>query len=366
MRFNFTNLLNVLILTRVFVLFLPWLTLTLLFPDGNHLNWYQFTEISWNRWDAPHYIYVAENWYTNVGDEANFIVFFPLYPLILKAVYFIVGSSVTISIITSILLFLAGCYFFYKLIGLDYGNKIATSATILLSIFPTSYFFNAPYTESLFLLTLSAGFYYARKGNWVVAGIIAGLGTLSRPFGFLMLPAILIEWFVSEKKHMKHLPIIILPTVIAGLSYLYLNWQVYGDYFQFQKTLASNWHKTFVLPYMAIADSWRIALGGGLTNYAIFVGWAEAITISLSWILIPFVIKKLRLSWAFFYVASTVFFSSTSFILSTPRYILSVPFVFVLLAMAEKDKSFKLIWRFLSIGLLISLSIIFAHGQWAF
>ena len=35
-----------------------------------------------NHWDAPHYVAIAKNWYVNTGDAANFIVFFPLYPIL--------------------------------------------------------------------------------------------------------------------------------------------------------------------------------------------------------------------------------------------------------------------------------------------
>ena len=38
----------------------------------------------WNRWDAPHYIDLAKNGYTNVGEGRYFIVFMPLYPFLIK------------------------------------------------------------------------------------------------------------------------------------------------------------------------------------------------------------------------------------------------------------------------------------------
>lgn len=37
-----------------------------------------------NHWDAPHYEAIAKNWYANTGDAANFIVFFPLYPILIR------------------------------------------------------------------------------------------------------------------------------------------------------------------------------------------------------------------------------------------------------------------------------------------
>ncbi len=359
-------LLIFLIITRLLILILPWLTITLLFPELPHQNLLDFTAVAWNRWDAPHYLYIAEHWYTNIGDPANFIVFFPLYPLILKPLAVILGNSAAFGVLISNILFIIGGYYFYKLVALDYPEKIAMWATIALAIFPTSYFFSAPYTESLFLLIFSLAMYAARKGKWIWSGMFAGLGTITRPFGMLLIPAILTEWYMDKNRKWTSLPIIVLPSLIAGLFYLYLNKNIYGDYFAFQKILTNNWQKHLASPIKSVWDSWHIALGGGLTNYTLLVGWAEAVTITIAWILIPFVFKYLRKSWAVYYTLSIVLFSSTSFILSTPRYLLSIPPFFVLIALAEKNYLFKIVWRFTSVALLFCLAILFARGQWAF
>jgi len=366
MRFKTQKLLFFLLLTRVLILILPWLTITLLFPESTHLNLWQFTQISWSRWDAGHYLYLAQHWYTSIGDEANFIVFYPLYPLILKPIIFLTQDAAISGIILSTMLFITGAYFFYELLKLDYSERVARASVILLAIFPTSYFFNSPYTESLFLLVFSLSFYLARKGEWVFVGIITALGCLTRPFGLLILPSILFEWFITKDRKWKSLPIIVLPSILAMIGYLYINKTIYGDFFMFQKILADHWQKHLMSPILSIKDTWNIALSGGLNSYTIMIGWAEAITITIAWILIPFVFKYLRKSWAIYYTLSIILFSSTSFILSTPRYMLSIPPFFVLLALAEKNYLFKITWRFTSVAILFCLAILFARGQWAF
>lgn len=366
MRFKIEKLLIFALIVRLLTLILPWLTINLLFPQNQPLGFLEFTQNSWARWDGSHYLYLAEHWYTALGDEANFIVFFPLYPLILKPIIFILGNAALSGIVSSVVLFLLGTFFFYKLVALDYSERVASYAVIALAIFPTSYFFNSPYTESLFLLIFSLAMYTARQNKWILAGITAGLGVVTRPFGFLVLPAIITEWLLNKERKLKHLPIIIVPSIVAGLSYLFLNRSVFGNPLEFQKILAVHWQKHLVSPVASVVETWKRALSGGLTNYVVMVGWAEALTITLSWILIPFAFKYLRRSWAIFYTLSILLFSSTSFILSTPRYLLSIPPFFVLIALAEKNYLFKIIWSFISIALLICLSILFARGQWAF
>jgi Gpi18-like mannosyltransferase len=235
-----------------------------------------------------------------------------------------------------------------------------------MAIFPTAYFFNAPYTESLFLTTFSVALYAARKEKWIIAGLFAGLATVARPLGFLVFVAVLIEWCFDKRRRWLDLPIIILPAVTGGLYYLYLNQSIFGNPFEFQKILAVHWQKYLTSPLKSIADTWHIAFSKGLNNFVIFVGWAEAITITISWVLIPVAFKYLRKSWAVFYALNIIVFSSTSFILSTPRYLLSVPPIFVLIALAEKNYLFRIIWRFASVAILFCLAILFTRGQWAF
>jgi Gpi18-like mannosyltransferase len=365
MRFKTQKLLIFLIFTRIVLLVLPWLLITLLYPENQPQNLINFTLNAWNRWDATHYLYLAQNWYTNTGDAANFIVFFPLYPLIIK-VFLFTFNPVVIGIITSSTFFILGSYVFYELIKIDYPEKIARWATIALALFPTSYFFNAPYTEALFLLIFSTSLYAARKNSWVLAGLLAALGCITRPFGILLLPTILVEWLVNKNRNWKQIPVIIFPSIITVFFYLYLNQLIYGNMFEFQNILANHWQKHFMSPLASIMDTWRIAFYGGLNSFGIMVGWAEAITITTSWILIPIAFKYLRKSWAVYYTLSIILFSSTSFILSSPRYLLSVPPFFVLIAIAEKNTFFRLSWRFISIALLLSFAILFARGQWAF
>lgn len=366
MRFKAEKLLIFVVLTRLFLLVFPWITNTLLFPEKSPLNFLQFTQTAWNRWDAPHYLYLAQNWYTTVGDPANFIVFFPLYPLVIKPLVILTQNAALSGIFASTIFFVLGAYYFYKLVAIDYPEKIARWAVVTLAIFPTSFFFNAPYTESLFILLLCLSFYCARKERWILSGLFAGLGTLTRPYGFLITIAVLIEWFMFKKRKWIYLPLITIPTILTGLFYIYLNQSIYGDPFMFQKILESHWQKRLMSPYLSIKDSWDIALGGGLTNFVILVGWAEAITATISWVLIPFAFKYLRRSWAVFYTLNILLFSSTSFILSTPRYLLSVPPLFLLIALAQRNYLFRIVWNFASVGLLFCLAILFTRGQWAF
>lgn len=326
-----------LILTRLVLFFLPFV----------NQNW------SWNRWDGPHYLYLAQNGYTNVGDEANFIVFLPAFPLMVRAGLFIFNNPEIVAGALSAIIFLLACFIFYQF--------SSAKAVLLLAIFPTSYFFSAPYTESLFLLFASLVFFFSLKKRWFAAGLAAGFLTLTRPFGFLAASVIAIEWLQSKEKRFSNLLQAILPTLLALVSYLYLNKLVYSNYFAFQEILHTHWYKTFQFPWKGIA--------GSLTREDLMTGPVEGITSIVAWVLVPIAfIKKLkiRVSFSVYYLLGVIMFTSTGFILSAPRYLLSLPPFFLILTKIMQNKVLFTAWSVASLVGFIYLTHLFLAGQWAF
>lgn len=366
MRPFIKNLVAFIIITRISLLVFPWITNTLLQPESNPLPLSNFVQTSWNRWDAPHYLHIANYGYTNIGDEANFIVFLPLYPLVLKFTNFLFGNLVWTAIFISTFFFTLGCVIFYRLLKLTLPVGTAKRAVFFLVIFPTSFFFLAPYAESLFFYALVASFYFSFRKKWLPSGILAAVATLTRPFGILIAPSIFFDWLQSKKKKPIQLLFIFLPTLVSILIYLFINQSVYQDAFMFKKVLAQNWHKYPAFPVDGILSSWRIALLGSFNNSTIMQGWAEAISTTLALVLIPIAFLKLRRSWAVYYLLGILFLSSTNFILSTPRYLLSLPPFFILLGLASKNFLFRVSWGFVSLALLFYLTLVYTSGQWAF
>ena len=97
-----------------------------------------------NRWDAPHYVDLAKNWYVNTGDAANFIVFFPLYPILIRV--FTVSfecinlSALIVSNVCSVIAF----YYLYKLAKLEFSSEVAVKAVLFFERFSHRLFFGCP------------------------------------------------------------------------------------------------------------------------------------------------------------------------------------------------------------------------------
>jgi hypothetical protein len=149
------------------------------------------------RWDAVWYLEIASQGY---GGEQHRAAFFPLYPLLVRAVGELGGGSPGALLIASYLValaaFLGALVLLYRLVALELGRPLAGPTLLLLAFFPASLYFGAPYSESLFLLASVAAFYAARTGHWAWAGVAAAGAAATRSAGVLLLVplAVLYLW----------------------------------------------------------------------------------------------------------------------------------------------------------------------------
>lgn len=143
------------------------------------------------RQDAVWYLRLAdEGWSTDDASAA----FFPLYPLTVRAVAWILpGDDVLSALLVSNLAFLGALLALFALTAEVFGERIARRAIVVAAIFPTSFFFLAPYTESLFLLLSILAFREARHDRWGRVAVFGALAALTRSVGILLVPALLID-----------------------------------------------------------------------------------------------------------------------------------------------------------------------------
>lgn len=134
----------------------------------------------WGNFDGVHYLSLA-TWGYREGDQ----VFFPLYPLLIYLLSFVTGNFFLAGFLISNLSILATALIFYGLVARDFNQKIARWGTVFLFLFPTSFFFGAVYTESLFLLLVLCAYYFSGIKS-VIFSLLSGL---TRLVGFFVLPA---------------------------------------------------------------------------------------------------------------------------------------------------------------------------------
>jgi len=160
----------------------------------------------WNllaRWDTQYYYSIATAGYH--WDPAIFlhdnIVFFPLYPLLMRAGAWLVGSPLVAGLIVSLAAFGAAIVLVHRLAALELGDAYATPVVALLATYPFAFFYSAVYTESLFLLATVGAFYAMRRRALTlvaIAGLVAGL---TRPNGWwLTVPLVAMSTAEPERR----------------------------------------------------------------------------------------------------------------------------------------------------------------------
>lgn len=145
--------------------------------------------------DASWYFGIAEHGYEpgpfTLSEPKNW-TFFPLFPFSISALNIVFGSSVVSGLILANLGFLISLFVIHA-IGKKQNLEPHPLRLLpwLICFFPTSYFFSAPLTESLFLLLTSLTWYSVFSGRILAAGLLMALASATRPTGLLVLPAFL-------------------------------------------------------------------------------------------------------------------------------------------------------------------------------
>lgn len=213
----------------------------------------------WTRWDALHYIRLAELGYGGYleNGEPLFLVFFPLYVWLMRAAALIIPHTATAGMLVSWLCFAWGNVYLYRLVSEEYGVPVARRTLLLLWAFPFSFFFGGIMTESLFLLTTTAGLYFIRRHQWERAAFWGVLAAMTRMQGVLLTGVACAEIFYQVKPLAVHgeerrtaflkigrqLPLLLAP-LLGSLAYFGLNAYVAGSPFAFTK-MQEHWSQGF-------------------------------------------------------------------------------------------------------------------------
>jgi len=204
--------------------------------------------------DALWFLRIAADGYsTNDGSAA----FFPLYPLTVRAVSTLIGHHpLAAALLVSNLAFLGALIVLYRLTASEYSEATARHSVLYASLFPTSFFFFAPYSESLFLLLAVTSFWGARKGRWWLAGVAGAGAALTRSIGVTIAIALVVEALHQKRQGKAGLaPKLVwaMTPVLGTLAYLAW-WGSQGNWrapLEFQ----SNWERHPAFPLKTFLDA---------------------------------------------------------------------------------------------------------------
>ena len=152
-------------------------------------------------WDGIWYMRIVRDGYPrHVPPDVTYFVaearaaFFPTYPMLVRAVDAVLpGGYTAAALITNFVLGALAILLLGVLARRLYGEQVAAKAMVLGAMFPGSFVLSFAYTEALLLVFAMGCLYCLLTERWISAGVLAALGTATRPNGL----ALVLAWVVA-------------------------------------------------------------------------------------------------------------------------------------------------------------------------
>lgn len=327
----------------------------------------------WQRFDTQRYLRIARDGYVNPEDT----VFPPGYPLVLSAVASVFGggdrallaSALVISALATLLLALI----LHRLVRTEFGEDVADRAVLYLLLFPTGFFLFAGYSESLFILLAVASFWYARRGLFVLAGIVGFLAALTRLTGWTLVIPLAFEYWnqnlrdrpLDLKRWARGFPV---TWPALGLA-VFFGWRNLEERPSMASIYEEYWYQRSGIPGMDLLRGLQAAVGQGesarIGTTTLYLDLAVTFMVIAATVL---AFKKLGTSYGLYSVMLLFFMllpnSDIKPMFSASRYGLAFFPMFILLGMwGTSERNHKRI--ILPFGLLAAYSLAqFAIWGW--
>ncbi len=314
-----------------------------------------------NSGDSPHYLHLAEHGYVTQGENAKLIVFYPLYPLIIRIFNLLTQDYLASGVIVSNLAFMAASCVLYKLLRLDYNEEQSASGLALMIVAPFSMFYSAVFTESVFLLTTVLCLYFMRTKKPIQMGICGFLACLSRTQGIILfvcaLASIVSDMLQKKKCNRKGLVgALIIP--IGFLVYLLMNKVLFDYWFQYLAFQAAPpWYNKAQWFGITLSDSYNMAQSYPFLANIIY--WPQLILFFIGTLCIFYgIYQKVRVEYLIYLGAYIFTCYSHGWLISGSRYMCACVPLYIVFA-STKNKYI----RYLIIAISAVLCFIYT-GMW--
>ncbi len=241
------------------------------------------------RQDALWFLRIATSGYEATDGSA---AFFPLYPLVVRVVSWTVGGHPLLAAtLVSNAAFFGSLLVLYDLTVREFSEAVARRTIVYLAVFPSAFFFLAPYSESLFLLLSLLAFRQARLDRWPSAALAGALAALTRSIGIVLVPALLIMAFDRYRANGGRLGPRVASAIAVALGPIaYFAWWgiAHGEALAPLRA-QENWQRVVAFPLVSLWRATLMAFGGfgvvdpaywiidllvaGVVIVALAVGW---------------------------------------------------------------------------------------------
>lgn len=184
------------------------------------------------RWDAGWYGSIAENGYWLTPGQQSPVAYFPLYPLVIRALMWVGANRWVAGSLVTLVSGIAALVLMHRWLTKVAPNQALTAWLVLISYPYAVYLYGVVYSDALFLLLVVGAFLALESDRPIVAAVLGALATACRPVA----PALVVGLVVRslERRRRAGLPIRIVDVIpgFAGLgllAYMVFLDQQFGD-----------------------------------------------------------------------------------------------------------------------------------------
>ena len=193
---------------------------------------------TFGQWDSGWFLRIVEHGY----DIPQSTVFFPLYPLVVRAVAFVFGSNLVAGVLVSLVAAGVAAVLVHRIALPAVGPEAAWDTILLLALYPSAMVFTSAYADALFLALSAGSLYAALRGRPWLAGVLGGLAVGTRFVGLALIPPLLLLLWPrgrSVRELLRPAPLLCFPAAVAAYA-IYLHHR-FGDAFEFVHALDRSW-----------------------------------------------------------------------------------------------------------------------------
>lgn len=312
--------------------------------------------------DAAHYIQLAKYGYGTAEafpGQSLMIVFFPLLPWLLRLVCGITGlGGYTAGLLLQPVLFAVGGMALYRVVQPRFGHTNAGQALVLLCLMPGSFFFAAPMTESLYFALSMLAFACMDSEKPAAFAVFGFLASLTRSTGVLLAGAAGVFWLMRLCRKEKAAPWLAAALgPAAGIGgYLLLNYHYHSDFFAFAAIQKAHWSQGlgWIGNTLRYHLYYLTAWWESNRSFSLYVSLPAIVLILVQLLVMALCSKTMPVPWLAYSIAYILVTDGTTWLLSAPRYALSLPFFplgIVLLCKKNWQKA-AVVWAAALIGAL--------------
>ncbi|MFH8347623.1 mannosyltransferase family protein [Streptomyces sp. NPDC018045] len=326
------------------------------------------------RWDWDHFLHIAQQGYFpgRAGPWQpgwdNREAFFPGFPLVLRAVHFLVPdwalAGLSISLVSGAVAVLALARITRHYL---YDAEAGRRTVLFFLLSPCAVFLAVGYTEALFLALALPAWLAAQRHNWPPAMTLTAAATAVRISGLFLAAALAVHFLLTLRgtRDLRPLPWLALPALPPVLYGWYLQAHT-GDWMAWKHAQERGWYRTFHTPWEAWIHTWNNAFDQAQsTNYA-FMFQAELATMLIGVALLVVLARKRRWPESVYVALSLCALGTSYWYVSIPRAaLLWWPLWIALAAWSLRSPRFKTAYLCLTAPLSTVFALTFLTGRWA-